>query len=162
MIKFVPFYKDIDPTGSHHKKLRRRLGKVDYRKNLKLLYDSFKFFNPEDSFVVLTDNVTKLPYDCYRSDLSNRNLMESIILADLNYVKDNIGKSVLVGADNVVVGALKNFFDEEYDLGFYCISERNQDEKLNLSNGVILINSSDRNQDKIVDFFDQRYSIYMT
>jgi len=160
MIKLVPFYKDIDPNGNHHKKLKRRIGKVDYRKNLQLLYDSFKIFNPSDNFLVLTDNTTPLPYECHRSDLSKFNIMESIVASNVDFAKKHLGKSVLIGADNIIVGSLNNFFDEDFDLGFYCIGERHQDEKFNVSNGVMLLNSTSANHDKIVDFFEKRYTIY--
>ena len=160
MINFVPFYKDVNSNVITHKKLKRRIGKVDYRKNLHILYESFQLFNPDNNFVVLTDKNTNLPYECYRCDLEDYNLMESIIVANLEYVKGNLGKSVLVGADNVVLDNVNKLFKNKFDLGFYCIRDRNEDDKLNLSNGVILINSNHKNHNKIIDFFYNRYKIY--
>jgi hypothetical protein len=160
MIRFAPFYKDINPDASHHKKLKRRIGNVDYRKSLKLLYDSFKKFNPHNEFVVQTDQSTDLPYACHRSNLSKFNLMESLVVANLNFVKDHIGKSILVGADNIVLSSVDNFFEDDFDLGFYCIGQKNENEKLNLSNGVVLINSNNSNHDRIVNFFNERHLIY--
>lgn len=160
MIKFAPFYKDINPNMYHHKKLKRRIGNVDYRKSLQLLHDSFKLFNPDNEFIVQTDHVTNLPYTCHRSDLIKYNLMESLIVANLNFVKDNIGKSVLVGADHIVLNSIGNFFNEEFDLGFFCSGQKNENEKLNLSNVVVLVNSCNNNHDKIVNFFNERHLIY--
>lgn len=160
MIKFAPFYIDIDPVGHHPKKLKRRIGNVDYRESLKLLHDSFKIFNPNNEFIVQTDQITDLPYSCHRSDLYRFNLMESLIVANLNFVKDHIGKNILVGADNIVLNSVDDFFQDEFDLGFYCIGQRNSNEKLNLSNGVVLVNSNHANHDKIVNFFNSRYLIY--
>ena len=160
MINFAPFYKDIDQRGITHKKLKKRIGKVDYRKNLKILYESFKLFNPNNNFIIQTDNTTELPYTCNRSDLSEFNLMESLIVANLDYVKNHVGKSILVGVDNVVLNSVDTLFDEEFDLGFYCLGEKNDDEKFNLSNGVVLVNSNNSTHDQIVNFFNERHKIY--
>jgi len=161
MINFVPFYKDISLTdGGIHKKLKKRLGNVDYRKSLQLLHDSFIKFNKHNRFVIQTDQKTNLPYDCYRSNLSSLNLMESLIVSNLNFVKDNLGKSILVGADNIVVGSVDNFFKEEFDLGFYTQGKLHEDERFNLSNGVVLVNSNNNNHDAIVNFFTLRHIIY--
>lgn len=160
MINFAPFYKDIHASEVTHKKLKKRVGKVDYRKNLHLLHESFKMFNPSDNFIVQTDSITDLEYTCHRSNLSQLNLMESLIVANLNYVKDNIGKSILTGVDNIVLGSVHQFFNDEFDIGLYCLGQPNTDEKFNLSNGVVLVNSNTVNHDKIVHFFSERYSIY--
>ena len=163
MINFAPFYKDIDPdTGIDHKKLKRRIGKINYREKLNLLYESFIMFNQHNKFIVQTDETTILPYTCNRSNLNNLNLMESIIVANLDFVKNNVGKSVMVGADNIVLNKIDNFFDEEFDLGIFCLEERDPNEKYNVTNGVILVNSNLENQNKIVDFFIQRHEIYKT
>lgn len=160
MINFAPFYKEISLKEVNNKKLKKRVGKVDYKKNLKLLHDSFKFYNPHNNFIVQTDNITELPYPCHRSDLSHMNIMESLIVGNLNYVKDILGKSILVGADNIVLNPVDSFFDDDFDIGLFCISQRNQDEKFNLSNGVVLVNSNLQNHERIVDFFNERYLIY--
>lgn len=161
MINFAPFYKDIDPdTGIDHKKLKRRIGKINYREKLNLLYESFIMFNQHNKFIVQTDETTILPYACHRSNLKNLNLMESIIVANIDFVKNTVGKSVMVGVDNIVLNKIDNFFDEEFDLGIFCLGERHPDEKYNVSNGVILVNSNLENQDKIVNFFTQRHEIY--
>ena len=160
MINFAPFYKDITAVEVTNKKLKRRVGNVNYRKNLEILHDSFKLFNPTNNFVIQTDLITNLSYSSHRTDLSKYNLMESIIVANLNFVKDYVGKSVLVGADNLVINSIDGFFDDDFDLGFYCIGQKNENEKLNLSNGVVLVNSNNNNHDKIVNFFRERHLIY--
>lgn len=160
MINFAPFYKDISSNEATHKKLKRRVGKVDYRKSLRLLHDSFVLYNPNNKFIVQTDEITTLPYQCHRTDLSHYNLIESIIISNLSFVKNIVGKSVLVGVDNIVLGQIDKFFDDEFDIGLFCLPVPNPDEKFNLSNGVVLINSNTSNHDKIVDFFDKRHQIY--
>lgn len=161
MINFAPFYKDIAlESGREHKKLKRRIGKIDYKEKLNLLYESFSIFNAHNKFIVQTDNTTALPYECNRSDLSNYNLMESLIVGNLDFVKNNLGKSVMVGVDNIVLNKIDNFFDEEFDIGLFCLGERNPDEKFNVSNGVVLVNSNNSNHDKIINFFSQRHEIY--
>ena len=61
--------------------------------------------------------------------------MESIIVANIDFVKNTVGKSVMVGVDNIVLNKIDNFFDEEFDLGICCLGERHPDEKYNVSDG---------------------------
>lgn len=150
----------MTPGEGYHKKLRKRIYEVDYLKCLDLCYKSFVHTNPHNKFIVQTDETTNLNYECYRSNISDLNLMESIVASNLNFVRDHIGKSVLVGADHLVVNKIDAFFNEDFDLGFYCQQNYNKEAATNLSNSVVLINSNKTNHKKIVDFFNRRYEIY--
>lgn len=162
MINFAPFYKTMEPGEGYHKKLRKRLYEVDYLHGLKLCYDSFLKTNPNNRFVVQTDEKTDIPYDCHRSAISELGLMESLIVGNLNFVKDHLGKSVLVGADHLVLNPIDNFFDEEFDLGFYCAGQFKEGAATNLSNSVVLVNANKSNHSKIVSFFQKRYDTFKT
>ena len=84
------------------------------------LEKTFKKFNPVGKFILATDMVTNIKLEfgkVFRTELDACNLMESLVLSNLDIIKQLEGKIILCGADHLVTGNLNNFFKEDFDIG---------------------------------------------
>lgn len=163
MIKFVAFYKKVG-AETKTKKITKRLGlkKFTYEKCLTYLHETFKHFNPTDEFLIASDADTilpKLPVDIIRDDLSTLLIMEAITRSNTNFVLKNTGKIILAGADHLICGPVKNFFQEDFDLAFWIFPEYDPTHRISVSMTIVLVNKTDKNSKQIDDFFLQREKI---
>jgi len=162
MIMLVPFYKTLNETKMS-KKLRKRINNnhFNYLDALDKLKSTFLKTNPKGRFVVQTDTVTKLDLsDVFRSDLTNHNLIDSIVVSNLNFIKQNQGKIILVGTDHLISGNLNNIFQEEYDIATCIIGDKFDDtHRTNIIN-FMFVNCNKNNHNKIIEFFEERRTVF--
>ena len=116
MIKIVSFYKDIDLNHEKTKKLKQRTS-FDYKECQKKLFETLQKFNKETcEFIASTDMHTKL-YDyprIERNNLDNKLLMESVVIANNNFIQKEHGQIILLGADHLFCGNPSVLFDDQY------------------------------------------------
>lgn len=158
MITFAPFYKDLSSsTEVMSLELKERVDSFDYINAIERLRDTFYAFNSSDyKFVVQTDEFTDTRgIDSFRTDLSDVPLMGAIVKSNTNFVKNNIGKLILTGADHLICGNVEEFFKDDFDMCFFV-----HPKKRYVRNSVVLVNSTPSNIDKIYDFFCKREDFY--
>lgn len=163
MITLVPFYKILNETKIS-KKLKKRINnnnQFNYLDALDKLRSTFLKTNPEGRFVVQTDTVTKLDFpDVFRSDLINCNLIEAIVISNLNFIKQNQGKIILVGTDHLISGSLDSIFQEDYDIATCVIGDQFDDtHRTNIIN-FMFVNSNKNNHNNIIKFFEDRKNVF--
>lgn len=157
MITLAPYYRNIEGIKLN-KKLKQRQG-FDYKKCLDMMKLTFYKNNPNDyDFIVQTDELTQINHNVHRTVSSHLNLMESIMIGNMKYVHDSLGKHVLVGADHLICKDIGYFFDDRFDLGFFALPEFDSNFELNINNTVVLINKTDNNCQSIDTFFTDRYN----
>jgi hypothetical protein len=128
----------------------------DYENALVSLEKSFKKYNPTGKFILATDMVTNIKLDfgkAFRTDLGSCNIMESLVLSNLDLVKQLEGKIILCGADHLITGNLNNFFKEDFDIGILWSGGK-------VNNTVVLVNTELGNKEKIISFFQERTNIF--
>ena len=165
MIKFIAFYKDVNESKSKKLQRRQNLEVFSYRKCLSYLKETFYKFNPKHKFLIATDQHTELPdlgVDVIRDDLSQLLIMEAITRSNTNYVTQNTGKIVLAGADHLICGPIENFFEEDFDLGFWIFPDYDPSHRISVSMTIVLINKNENNEKKINDFFIEREKICLS
>jgi hypothetical protein len=124
----------------------------DYEASLCSLEKTFKKFNPAGKFILATDTVTNVTVEAdevFRTELNSCNLMESLVLSNLDLIKQLEGKIILCGADHLVTGNLDNFFKEDFDIGILWSGGK-------VNNTVVLVNTELGKKEKIVSFFQER------
>ena len=147
MTILAAFYKTI--SDSPNPNLTQNF---DYVSALYSLEKTFKKFNPVGKFILATDMVTDIRVEAdevFRTELNSCNLMESLVLSNLDLVKQLEGKIILCGADHLVTGNLDNFFKEDFDIGILWSGG-------SVNNTVVLVNTELGNKEKIVSFFHER------
>lgn len=147
MTILAAFYKTI--SDSPNPNLTQEF---DYESALSSLEKSFKKYNPKGKFILATDMVTNIKLDsgkAFRTDLGSCNIMESLVLSNLDLVKQLEGKIILCGADHLITGNLNNFFKEDFDIGILWSGGK-------VNNTVVLVNTELGNKEKIVSFFQER------
>jgi hypothetical protein len=148
MIILAAFYK----TDLEQRKINFRSLYFDYETALYSLEKTFKKFNPKGKFILATDTVTNIKLESgesFRTDLGSCNIMESLVLSNLNLIKQSEGKIILCGADHLITGNLDNFFKEEFDIGILWNGGE-------VNNTVVLVNTELGNKEKIISFFQER------
>jgi hypothetical protein len=147
MIILAAFYKNILKSANPN-----LTQEFDYESALSSLEKTFKKYNPKGKFILATDTVTNIKLEfgkIFRTDLDSCNLMESLVLSNLDLIKQLEGKIILCGADHLVTGNLDNFFKEEFDIGILWNGGT-------VNNTVVLANTELGNKEKIVSFFQGR------
>lgn len=147
MIILAAFYKTV--LDSPNPNLTQEF---DYEASLCSLEKTFKKFNPVGKFILATDTITNAKVEAdkvFRTELNSCNLMESLVLSNLDLVKQLEGKIILCGADHLVNGNLDNFFKEDFDIGILWSGGK-------VNNTVVLVNTEFGNKEKIVSFFQER------
>ena len=147
MIILAAFYKTI--SDSPNPNLTQEF---DYAAALYSLEKTFKKFNPKGKFILATDMVTNIKLDsgkAVRTELASCNLMESLVLSNLDIIKQLEGKIILCGADHLINGNLNNFFKEDFDIGILWNGG-------SVNNTVVLVNTELGNKEKIISFFQER------
>jgi len=148
MTILAAFYK----TDLEQRKINFRSLYFDYEAALYSLEKTFKKFNPEGKFILATDMATNIKLESgesFRTNLESCNIMESLVLSNLDLVKQKEGKIILCGADHLISGNLDNFFKEEFDIGILWNGGV-------VNNTVVLVNTELGNKEKIVSFFQER------
>ena len=151
MIILAAFYKNILESANPN-----LTQEFDYEASLCSLEKTFKKFNPVGKFILATDTVTNIKLEfgkIFRTDLDSCNLMESLVLSNLDLIKQLEGKIILCGADHLVTGNLDNFFKEEFDIGILWNGGI-------VNNTVVLVNTELGNKEKIVSFFQERTNAF--
>ena len=151
MTILAAFYKTI--SDSPNPNLTQEF---DYENALSSLEKSFKKYNPKGKFILATDMVTNIKLDsgkAFRTDLGSCNIMESLVLSNLDLIKQLEGKIILCGADHLITGNLNNFFKEDFDIGILWSGGK-------VNNTVVLVNTELGNKEKIVSFFQERTNIF--
>jgi hypothetical protein len=153
MITLVPFYKDINLSNEGIE--LNQMNKIfDYKKALYLMKNTFEKFNKNYKFEIQTDNYTRLEFpNIFRSNLDNMNIMESVVVSNANYVQNNHGKMILVGADHLICSDVKNFFNDDFDIGIFVNG-------CNVNNTVVLVDKNETNQKYVNEFFVERTNVY--
>lgn len=164
MIKVVSFYKDIELKKEKTTKLKAR-NAFNYKECQQKLYQTLeKFSKGNCEFIASTDNFTDIGNypRIERNDLDGKLLMESVAIANSNFIKKEKGKIILLGADHLFCGNPDILFEDEFDLAF--LIDNNFDEKFqtNINNTIVIINSTDNNFKKIKKFFEKRLQICMS
>ena len=147
MTILAAFYKTI--SDSPNPNLTQEF---DYENALSSLEKSFKKYNPKGKFILATDMVTNIKLDsgkAFRTDLGSCNIMESLVLSNLDLIKQLEGKIILCGADHLITGNLNNFFKEDFDIGILWSGGK-------VNNTAVLVNTELGNKEKIVSFFQER------
>ena len=147
MTILAAFYKTIVDSPNPN-----QTQEFDYEASLCSLEKTFKKFNPIGKFILATDTVTDVKVESdevFRTELNSCNLMESLVLSNLDLVKQLEGKIILCGADHLVTGNLDNFFKEDFDIGILWSGGK-------VNNTVVLVNTEFGNKEKIVSFFQER------
>jgi hypothetical protein len=151
MTILAAFYKTI--SDSPNPNLTQEF---DYGRALCSLEKTFKKFNPKGKFILATDMDTNIKLESgeiFRTELSSCNLMESLVLSNLNLVKQLEGKIILCGADHLITGNLDNFFKEDFDIGILWNGGT-------VNNTVVLLNTQLGNKEKIISFFQERTNAF--
>jgi len=152
MTILAAFYK----TDLEQRKINFRSLYFDYEAALYSLEKTFKKFNPNGKFILATDMVTDIKLESgesFRTELESCNIMESLVLSNLDLVKQFDGKIILCGADHLISGNLDNFFKEEFDIGILWNGGE-------VNNTVVLVNTELGNKEKIVSFFQERTNAF--
>jgi hypothetical protein len=147
MIILAAFYKNISESANPN-----LTQEFDYVEALCSLEKTFNKFNPVGKFILATDTVTNVKLESgenFRTDLDSCNLMESLVLSNLDLIKQLEGKIILCGADHLVTGNLDNFFKEDFDIGILWSGGK-------VNNTVVLVNTELGKKEKIVSFFQER------
>jgi hypothetical protein len=151
MTILAAFYKTI--SDSPNPNLTQEF---DYGRALCSLEKTFKKFNPKGKFILATDMDTNIKLESgeiFRTELASCNLMESLVLSNLNLVKQLEGKIILCGADHLITGNLDNFFKEDFDIGILWNGGT-------VNNTVVLLNTQLGNKEKIISFFQERTNAF--
>ena len=151
MTILAAFYKKISQSSNPN-----LTQDFDYAAALCSLEKTFKKYNPKGKFILATDMVTNIKLDsgkAFRTDLGSCNIMESLVLSNLDLIKQLEGKIILCGADHLITGNLDNFFKEEFDIGILWSGGK-------VNNTVVLVNTELGNKEKIVSFFQERTNIF--
>jgi hypothetical protein len=151
MTILAAFYKTI--SDSPNPNLTQEF---DYESALSSLEKSFKKYNPKGKFILATDLVTDIKLEsgkAFRTDLGSCNIMESLVLSNLDLIKQLEGKIILCGADHLITGNLNNFFKEDFDIGILWSGGK-------VNNTVVLVNTELGNKEKIISFFQERTNAF--
>ena len=151
MIILAAFYKNISESANPN-----LTQEFDYAGALCSLEKTFKKFNPKEKFILATDMVTNIKLESgesFRTNLDSCNLMESLVLSNLDIIKQLEGKIILCGADHLVTGNLNNFFKEDFDIGILWSGGK-------VNNTVVLVNTELGKKEKIVSFFQERTTAF--
>lgn len=155
MITIVPFYKKINSIETSSQ-LEENQSVIDYQESLQMLVKSFLKYNPTGNFKVATDELTSLSFpedNLFRSHISHMPLMESLTVSNTNFVKENFGKILLCGSDQLIAKPLDNLFNDDFDIGI--LSKGNT-----VNNTAVLVNSNKHNKDRIDSFFKKREELF--
>ena len=147
MTILAAFYKNISESANPN-----LTQEFNYESALSSLEKTFKKYNPKGKFILATDTVTNIKLESgeiFRTDLGSYNIMESLVLSNLDLIKQLKGKIILCGADHLITGNLDNFFKEEFDIGILWNGGK-------VNNTVVLANTELGNKEKIVSFFQGR------
>lgn len=151
MTILAAFYKTI--SDSPNPNLTQEF---DYVSALGSLKKTFKKFNPKGKFILATDMVTDIKIEAdkiFRTELNSYNIMESLVLSNLDLVKQLNGKIILCGADHLITGNLDKFFKEDFDIGILWNGGV-------VNNTVVLVNTDLENKEKIISFFQERANAF--
>jgi hypothetical protein len=164
MIKIVSFYKDIDLNYEKTKKLRQRLS-FDYKDCQQKLMTTLEKFNRDNcEFIVSTDNRTILKnyLRIERNNLDNKLLMESVVIANNNFIQKEHGQILLLGADHLFCGNPSVLFEDQFDLGFLIVDIFDSTHRTNINNTIVIVNSNSNNLKNIRKFFKDRMEMFKT
>lgn len=151
MTILAAFYKTISDCTNPH-----LTQDFDYVSALYSLEKTFKKFNPNGKFVLATDMFTDVKLkscEIFRTDLNSCNIMESLVLSNLDLIKQLEGKIILCGVDHLVTGNLNKFFEEDFDIGILWNGGK-------VNNTVVLVNTDLGNKEKIISFFQERANAF--
>lgn len=151
MTILAAFYKKISQSSNPN-----LTQDFDYAAALCSLEKTFKKYNPKGKFILATDTVTNIKLEfgeVFRTNLDSCNIMESLVLSNLDIIKQLEGKIILCGADHLITGNLDNFFKEEFDIGILWNGGI-------VNNTVVVVNTELGNKEKIVSFFQERTNAF--
>lgn len=157
MITLAPFYKRIN-LAQEGQALAENLDAIDYERCLEMLRETFRLTNPDGRFMVCTDEVTQLPFDkreLFREPMADRNLMASLVRSNTAYVEKFPGKTVLCGADHLIVDRLDVLFEDEFDIALMIRAD-------SVNNTAVMINTNQKNHERVVEFFQRREQLLDT
>lgn len=158
MITLVPFYRDLQ-MGQEGRQLLENAKIFDYRRALTAMINSFAVTNPNNDYIISTDDLTSLPdFDeqrIHRTNLGNYNLMQSLVMANTKFVTTHVGRFLLCGADHVFAKPVDIMFEgEDFDIGIMYFDQR-------VNNTAVLVDTSRTKKHGLVtDFFRLRERLY--
>ena len=136
-----------------------------YKECQKKLFETLQKFNKETcEFIASTDMHTKL-YDyprIERNNLDNKLLMESVVIANNNFIQKEHGQIILLGADHLFCGNPSVLFEDQFDLGFLIVDIFDSTHRTNINNTIVIVNSNSNNLENIRKFFKDRMEIFKT
>ena len=161
IIKVVSFYKDISFEQEKAKKLKQRMS-FDYKQCQKKLFETLEKFNEGNcEFIVSTDAFTKL--DDYpridRNDLNGKLLMESVAIANYNFIEKEQGKIILLGADHLFCANPEIIFKDDFDIALLIVDSFDINHYTNINNTIVVVNSNETNINEIRRFFYDRLNL---
>jgi len=164
LIKVVSFYKDISLDYEKAKKLKQRM-LFNYKDSQKKLFATFqKFSNKNCEFIVSTDNYTIL--DNYpkieRNNLDEKLLMESVAIANNNFIQKEIGKIIFLGVDHLFCGNPEKIFTNNFDIALLVVDVFDETHCTNINNTLVAVNANENNILKIRKFFKDRLDICLS
>lgn len=157
MIRLCPFYRRIN-FGQEGKEVSMNAHLVNYRECLNLLLDTFLRSNPTNDYLVCTDQNTELAlpsHNIFRHDLTNMNLMQSLVVSNTSLVKQHQGRMVLCGVDHLIINPLDIMFEDEFDIGVMYFEDR-------VNNTVVLVKSDEHNAKAVSNFFRIRERMFLS
>lgn len=155
MITLAPFYRDID-LRQESQAMAENSGIVDYRDCLAMLLDTLRATNDGCDYRICTDQYTRLPFpesNIFRSDLTNMNLMESLVVSNTEFVRNHVGNAVLCGSDHLLANSMRDIFNDDFDIALMFNGE-------SINNTAVLIKTSTKNHDRVLEFFLDRQQAY--
>jgi hypothetical protein len=152
MIKLVPFYKDIKKDAAEINEMKKIF---DYKNAIELLRLTFNKFNAEHEYILATDFETSVSskIKCFRTNLNNKNIMESLVLSNTDFVHNHDGKMVLCGADHLICNKINVFFEHDFDIALFVRWDQ-------INNTVVCVNKTPKNLKHVDNFFADREAEY--
>lgn len=155
MPTLAAFYKKINIAQEGYE-VQTNTSVFDYATCLTMLRESLHRNSPGWDFKLCTDDKTEISLpqnEFFRNDISQLSLMESLVNSNTNYVKQNVGQSVLCGADHLIVKPLDPMFQDQFDITLLVNGN-------NINNTVVIVNTDSKNHNRVVDFFESRQKFY--
>lgn len=155
MPTLAAFYKKIN-LAQEGEEIQTTSSLVDYAECLGMLRESLVKNSPGWNFTACTDETTQLDLpvqEIFRSKVASMPLMESLVKSNTDYVQTHPGQSVLCGVDHLVAQSLAPMFQDQFDITLLLNGDK-------INNTVVMINTTETNHNRVVDFFNLRQSCY--
>jgi hypothetical protein len=167
MNTIVPFFRNV-PDKFKENEIQSREKFFDYKKAIEYMHKTFtKFNSTPHKFIIQSDYSTYLDNKlAYRTHLDELNLMESFVVANIDFLQNNSGNIALLAADQLFCGNVDQIFSQDFDLATitygndYPPSGKFQPHhRTNIVN-LFFVKMNDANRSLIIKFFLDRFSIY--